>query len=382
MRIGLITSAPFPPAEGLGYHVWNLAQGLAQRGHHVTILTRGLHPGLERLAGGAVDLVRIRFLPVYPYHVHLHSVFANRWLAGLAEPFDVINEHTPLPAVARPGPPIVTTVHSPMRADTAATRVTDLKTLLVALQTPLSRQIEARLFARSARITTVAQWVAEALVAGYGVDPARLTVTGNGVEAPFLAGGSGLPREPFVLYAGRAEVGKGLEELVAAARIIADCAPDAPLRFVVAGDGPLLPKIQGLAVEQGVAGRFEFTGHIGPAQRERLVRLYRTAGIFTLPSYHEGMSTVMLEAMAAGAPVVSTAVGGALEVIREGQNGLLVPPRDPQALAAALLSLWRDPAGRDALGAEARATVAARYSWPAITEKYLAVYEQALADGR
>ena len=247
---------------------------------------------------------------MYPLHVHLHGVFVNRLVRLHEGDFDVINEHSPLPPVVGTRLPIVTSVHSPMRSDSAATRVRDLKTLLVRLQTPVSRHIETGLFRRSARITTVARWVAEALTKGYGVDAGQVTVTGNGVEDRFFSHAAALPRQPFVLYAGRVEVGKGLEELVMAARLVGDSRPALPLRFVIAGSGPLLPKIQGLVAEMGLADRFQFTGQIGADRREELVQLYRTAGIFTLPSYHEGMSTVMLEAMAAGAPVISTAVGG------------------------------------------------------------------------
>ncbi len=394
MRVCLITSAPFPPREGLGYHVWNLAQHLAQAGHSVDIVTRGgRRTRREELPGATpgsipITLWRVAYAPLYPFHVHLHGIFVDRLLADLPERYDVINAHSPLPPVVHTRTPLVTTVHSPMRHDTAATPGRDLHALLVRLQTPVSRRIEAGLFRRSAAITAVASWVTEAL-AGYGVDPGRVTVTGNGVEDRFFENGAG-PREPFVLYAGRVESGKGLEDLVAAARIMVDCRPDAAdpktatpgtsPRFVVAGAGPLLPRIQALASEAGLGDRFHFTGLIDASRREELARLYRTAAIFALPSHHEGMPTVLLEAMAAGAPVVSTRVGGAPEVVADGENGLLVPPREPEALAAALLKLWDAPKLRDALGAKARQTVAGRYSWRAIADRYLACYRQAVEE--
>jgi glycosyltransferase involved in cell wall biosynthesis len=88
------------------------------------------------------------------------------------------------------------------------------------------------------------------------------------------------------------------------------------------------------------------------------------------------MPTALLEAMAIGLPVVSTAVGGALEAVVNGENGLLVPPREPEALAEALLTLLGDATLRYRLGGNARTTVEQHFSWDAVGERYLACYEQ------
>lgn len=377
MRVCLVTSAPFPPGEGLGYHVWNLAQQLTRSGHHVGIITRGRagRPAEERRDG--ITLWRLPFVPVYPFHVHLHSYFVNHFFRGIEAQFDVVNAHTPLPAVLNTRLPMVATVHSPMRSDTAATHGTDLHTLAVRLQTPFSRQIESDIFARSQRITVVARWVAEALSA-YGVDPARVTVTGNGVEPAFLADSSRSTRQPFVLYAGRLEPGKGLEDLVEAARIYVQRCPDSDLRFVLVGSGSLLPRLQNLVSQAGLERRFDFRGQIPAEQRNELVQLYRTTAVFVLPSHHEGMPTVLLEAMASGAPVISTAVGGALEVVTPGESGYLVPVAQPENLASLLIELMEDNSLRQRLGTRAREIVDERYSWNAVGSRYLASYAEAL----
>ncbi|HUT19411.1 MAG TPA: glycosyltransferase family 4 protein [Anaerolineae bacterium] len=381
MRVCLITSASLPPEEGIGHHVWSLAQQLKCRGHRVGIITRGgLAPTtLEKEHG--IAIWRAPFVACYPFHVHMHGVFVNRLLQRIEGQFDLINVHTPLPPVVNTSLPVVTTVHSPMRADTAATPVSDLRTLALHVQTPVAQRIEAALLHRSHKIAAVASWVAEAL-RPYGVDPAEVTVTGNGVEARFLVAPTVQGKEPTVLYVGRLASGKGLPELVSAARIVIDRHQDPALRFVLVGRGPLLSRLCHLVSEAGLQGRFDFRGDIPVERRDELVRLYQRSSIFVLPSHHEGMSTALLEAMACGLPVVSTAVGGAPEVVVDGENGLLVPPRDPKALAEALLTLLADDRLCQRLGRNAEATIERHHTWDAVGARYVACFEQVLDDRR
>ena len=93
-----------------------------------------------------------------------------------------------------------------------------------------------------------------------------------------------------------------------------------------------------LAADLGLAGRVHFLG-----QRRDIPDLLAALDIFVLPSHSEGVSLALLEAMAAGLPVIATAVGGLPEVVTDGENGLLIPPKDPEALAAALARLLADP---------------------------------------
>lgn len=378
MRVCLVVSVPLPAEEGIGHHAWNLAQQLTVGGHEVSIVTRGSLAPTTRERRDEITIWRPPFVPAYPLHVHLHAPFVNRLLARLEQEFDLVNAHTPLPPAVKTRLPLVTTVHSPMRADTAATHGTDVRALALRMATPVMQRVEKSLFVRSQKITAVAGWVAQELTA-YGVARDDVVITGNGVERAFFDATQNGRREPYVLYVGRLDIGKGLEELIEAARIVLERCPDSGLRFVLAGKGPLLPKLQNLVREAGVEQHFEFRGHIDAGRRDELVELYRRASMFVLPSHHEGMPTVLLEAMAAGVPAISTAVGGALEVVNDGQNALLVPPREPQALARAILRLLQQPALGLKLGQNARRTVESRYSWPAIGERYLGCYEEALS---
>jgi glycosyltransferase involved in cell wall biosynthesis len=110
-------------------------------------------------------------------------------------------------------------------------------------------------------------------------------------------------------------------------------------------------------------------------------QLYQHCRFFVCPSRREPFATVNLEALAAGQPIVATAVGGNLEVVSEGENGFLVPPDDPEALATRMLTLLKDPALRATMGRVSSA-LARRYDWQMIIPAYRAVFEEALTQHR
>jgi glycosyltransferase involved in cell wall biosynthesis len=341
-------------------------------------MTRGwIQPTVEEWRQG-IPIWHVPFAPAYPFHVQLHAPFINALLRDKAGDFDLVHAHTPLSPPIRSSLPLVVTVHSPMAADTSASRVHDWRSLLLHLQTPISKRVERALFERSCRITAVASWVADAL-RGYGVPTGSVAITGNGVEQCFLEGEPADLTGGYVLFVGRLEEGKGLFELTTAASLVAESQWGAQVRYVLVGEGPLRAALQARLAAAGLADRFTFTGQINSAERSKLHSIYRHAQVFVLPSHHEGMPTVLLEAMACGLPVVACAVGGCCEVIRDGENGLLVPPQQPEALARAILLLLEGEERRRALALRARATVQTGYSWESVVERYCACYAQALA---
>jgi glycosyltransferase involved in cell wall biosynthesis len=174
----------------------------------------------------------------------------------------------------------------------------------------------------------------------------------SGVDLPPEVGEEAAP--PEVLYAGRLSAEKGVLELVEAAR---------GLDLVVAGDGPLRDRVPGA---------------LGMLPPDELASLYARAAVVACPSRREGFGVACAEAMAHGKPVVASAVGGLLDLVVDGETGLLVPPRDPAALRAALDRLLGDRDLRRRLGAAGRERVRAHFSWEAATEATLAAYDQAL----
>jgi glycosyltransferase involved in cell wall biosynthesis len=180
-------------------------------------------------------------------------------------------------------------------------------------------------------------------------------------EVRVIPGGVSVPAEvrepeepPHVLYAGRLSREKGVLELVEAAR---------GLPLVVAGDGPLRDRVPQA---------------LGFVPHGELERLYERAAVVACPSHREGYGVVCAEAMAYGRPVVASAVGGLLDLVADGETGLLVPPRDVPALRAALERLLGDAELRTRLGAAARARASERLSWDVLTASTLEAYADAL----
>ena len=156
-----------------------------------------------------------------------------------------------------------------------------------------------------------------------------------------------------MLYAGRLSAEKGIEELVQAT---------AGMRLVVAGDGPLRPRVPGA---------------LGFVPNDELQRLYARAAVVACPSRREGFGVACLEAMAHARPVLATAVGGLRDLVVDGETGLVVEPRDPRALRAALERLLDDPDLRRRLGAAGRERAREHFSWETVTAATVAAYRMA-----
>lgn len=198
---------------------------------------------------------------------------------------------------------------------------------------------------------------------------ARVAVVPNAVPLPALApAGAEIPER--ILFLGRIDAAKGVFELLAAAARLARDFP--ALRLVFGGEGDLAG-LRRRAAGLGIAGRLECPGWLdGAGVAAELAK----ASVFCLPSHAEGLPMAMLEAMAAGKAVLATRVGGIPETVRDGDNGLLVPPRDDEALARALATLMGDSALRERLAARARTTIEQQYSTEVVCGQLSAIYRE------
>lgn len=207
----------------------------------------------------------------------------------------------------------------------------------------------------------------------FGLCPDRLTVIPNGIDVAAVRARADPRRDAVkplpwgpgvkaVLYVGRLGQEKGVDVLIEAfARVLA-LVPAAVL--YCAGDGPARPALEALARDLGLSDAVQFLG-----QRDDVERLLAGCDVFALPSWSEGLSNALLEALAVGAPIVATDVPGNSEVVRHGREALLAPPGDREGFAAALTRILSDPALARALASGAReraddydlAQVAARY---------------------
>jgi L-malate glycosyltransferase len=214
-----------------------------------------------------------------------------------------------------------------------------------------------------------------------GVPAARISVIHSGIDpAAVTAGVTGVdPRRELrwdrpaslALTVAALTDHKGLNYLVEAAAILAPRVPD--LLFAVAGEGELAGALQRQAEKLGVPDRIRFLGF-----RRDVPDLLATADMFILPSHLEGLCTSLLDAMAFGLPIVATTAGGIPEVITHEQTGLLVPPRDAQALSAAVLRLRQDPALAVRLGGSASARIQEKFHASATASQTIELYHKLL----
>ncbi len=378
MRVLQLTQR-FPPAiGGVESHVLHLAQGLRHAGVEVRVTTTDLrrdepferlHPGDDGYGFPVVHRRAHKFAEI-PHglgiaapsmvldalghradilHAHAYGTFPT-WAGALAHSLD--------------GAALVITPHSdrgrPSRAKRAFDRIVPRFTL-----------------DRAARVICLTRHEA-AYLRGLGVDEDRLAVVPNGVD---LAEFAGLPpaRAPRAgatgLFVGRLDPSqKGLEILV---HSLAGMPSAAGFHLRIVGeDWGGAAALRRAAARAGVEGRVTF---VGPVSRSALLEEYASADLLVLPSRFEPFGIVLLEAMAAGLPVVASRVGGVPEVVVEGETGLLVDPGDTEALASAILRLVEDHALRARLGAHGRER-ARSYSWDGLIPRILAVYREALEE--
>jgi glycosyltransferase involved in cell wall biosynthesis len=217
----------------------------------------------------------------------------------------------------------------------------------------LARRVRrlARAVLRQARLVVCASQALAEAARELGAREVRVIPTG--VDVPPYVREEAEP--PEVLFAGRLSPEKGILELVEAAN---------GMNLVVAGDGPLRDRVPGAR---------------GFVPHEALGHLYERAAVVACPSHREGFGVVCAEAMAYGRPVVASAVGGLLDLVVDGETGLLVPPRDVQALRGALERLVRDRRLRRRLGEAGRERARRHFAWPAVTSATIDAYEEALA---
>jgi L-malate glycosyltransferase len=211
-----------------------------------------------------------------------------------------------------------------------------------------------------ANAEAVRQWLID-----QGYDEGRITVIRNGVDmkrfavradGPRIRAELGVaPRAPLVAVVSRLSRTKGLEDFLDAAADVARTIPEA--RFLIVGEGTFKDSeyqrdLAARANRLGVGDRVVFTG-----LRMDVPELLSEVAVSVLPSLSEGLSNTLLESLAAGVPTVATRVGGNSEAVEDGVTGLLVPPRDPGALARAVRRLLQDPelAGRFGVAARQRA---------------------------
>jgi glycosyltransferase involved in cell wall biosynthesis len=326
----LTTSYPRYPGDVVGRFVADAVEHVRRRGIDVEVVGPDQFRGYGLTYGHGVvgNLRRRPWLALFA-----PALIASFVRAARRAEADLLHAHW-LPAgwvAARTGTPYVVQVWG-----------TDVE---------LARRVPrlARGILRRARLVIAASSALAESARALGAEDVR--VIPSGVDLPAEVGEEASP--PEVLYAGRLSPEKGVLELAEAAR---------GLNLVVAGDGPLRARIPGA---------------LGFVPHDELQRLYARAAVVACPSRREGFGVACLEAMAHGRPVVATDVGGLRDLVVDGENGLVVPARDPRALRVALERLLEDRPLRRRLGAAGRERARRHFSWETVTDATVATYRMA-----
>jgi glycosyltransferase involved in cell wall biosynthesis len=219
-------------------------------------------------------------------------------------------------------------------------------------------ELERKTFREARAIFGKTRWVCRAVVDDYGCDPAKVFPVGGGTNSilPTLAGKAYGRR--IALFVGNKYELKGVPTLLEAWATVREELPEA-LLWIVGVDPP-----RGARAELPTA---QWLGYLG--DRDELDALYRDASVFVLPTRFEAWGNAVAEAMGCGLPCITTDVGGLPEVVDDGTTGVLVPPQDPDSLAAALIALLSDPARAEELGRAGYEKARTQLTWRAVADR-------------
>ena len=385
-----MVSWEYPPVVigGLGRHVYQLATALAAEGHDVVVLARrpsDTDPASHPTTDGVSEGVRVIAAAQDPHEFEFgpdmmawtlamgHAMVraglrlqAQGWVPDVVHAHDWLVAHPSIALAEFFDVPMVSTIHA-----TEAGRHSGWVSGRISRQVHASESWLAR---ESDALIACSASMAEEISDLFGPGLAPISVIPNGIDAsrwPFA------PRRrhdgpPQLLYFGRLEYEKGVHDLIAALPRIRRGHPGTTL--TIAGEGTQQDWLTEVARQNKVLKAVRFAGHTNHAE---LLDLLHRADVAVLPSHYEPFGIVALEAIAAGAPLVTTNVGGLGEAVIDGQTGLSCPPRDVAALATAVRAALDDPvaAQRRATAAGERLTI--DFEWHTVAAKTAQVYRAA-----
>ena len=364
-----------------------LAIGLAARGSAVTVLTaRWEEHWPAEIRYGGVPVVRLLNPPQRGWGTLCYMLALRGWLRQHQGDYDLVyvsmlkhDAHTAVGSVGRSVPVVLRAEGAGENGDCQWQRTARF-----------GRCIQSRCRRASCLVAPGAVIEQELLAAGYpshriagipngvAIPPPRSAAARAAARDALVEANPGLllPLDaPLALYMGRLHKDKGLVHLVRAWKMLVSRWPTA--RLWIAGEGPQHRELARQIDEFDLQGQVLLAGVF-----DEIDVLLAAADLFVLPSYEEGTSLALLEAMAAGLPVVASDIPGNRPLVTDGEQGLLVPPRDADALAAAIHRIWNEADLAARLGAAARDRAMSRFSLDRTLDQHLALFETLLGAER
>lgn len=385
-----LVSQQYPPDEcgGIGVYTEQLAQGLLEEGHRVSVLATGPEAAIDAFDG--VDVYRLPPSEApgeIPYSWRVtrknlaRALSVNQVLGQLVRGAGVQIVESPIwdgegfAAALAADVPLVLRLNTPLAlgAEMQDWKWND--------DFALAAELEWSLLRGASAVIDPSGTILDTIQTRYGVKPSA------GVPTATIPFGTPLPDlsesesdrsgdDVRFLFLGRLEPRKGIDAVLAAIPIVLDACPNA--FFEIAGDAPggVPPESVAADLAPEHRQRMRFHGFVGDDERNAL---YAASDVFVAPSRYESFGIVYLEAMAHGLPCVACNVGGPTTIVVPGETGSLVPPNDGAALASALIELARSRDRRLEMGQAARRRVEEHYSLPAMVRQTIDLYEATLA---
>jgi phosphatidylinositol alpha-mannosyltransferase len=362
VKIGLVTPYVYPLPGGVNEHVRFLYENLRLRGHDVRILTSS--HGLQRSSEG--DVIRIGKGFSVPSNGSVGTItLSPRYVSQVQkvldrEKFDLLHFHEPFVPflsliVLRQSTSVnIATFHA--YAGFSPAMELGKRTL-----TPYAARLHGRI-----AVSAAARHFADRFFPGdFKVIPNGVNVGRYQRAVPIARWQDGTLN---ILFVGRLEDRKGLPHLLKAFRLVRKSGFEC--RLLVVGSGPQEREARRYVMTRGLQN-VEFLGRVSDAEK---AQLFKTADVFVSPATgRESFGIVLLEAMAAGTPIVCSDIHGYKGVVQRGRQAILVPPRDSKALAAGISELLANPTLRERMGAEGLER-AAQFSWEHVTARVEAYY--------
>ena len=372
MRILFLSRRFFPAISGMSIYAANLLRELVAAGHDVTMVSqyygdpvrRGVYGG-----GPPPDVPGVRVIGLEAlgeqapgdFERDVDTMVATITAEHAAKPFDILHAQYGYPtgwaaliAARRLGLPCVVSIQGGDGHWVGSCCETHRLAMVRVLDGANALLIGGRSFVEKVRNRL-------------GTPPERFTIVPGAVDTARFTPGERGDGPVRLLYHGRVDRRKGVLDFLRAL-------PDVPGDWIatVSGIGPDVEPARALAAELALGDRVTFAGYVEYADAPDL---YRRHDVFVSPTYAEGFSNTILEAMASGHAVLSCRSVGVVDCVRDGGNGLLTEPGDVPALAAALTRLIEDRPLREGLAAAALAECRRTYSWTAVGAQIMGVYE-------
>jgi glycosyltransferase involved in cell wall biosynthesis len=407
MRICILSYRSYPYSGGQGIYMRYLSKALLDLGHEVDMMSGPPYP----IVDDGVGLIKLPSLDLYrfgswqrlfidPRKLDTRANFmewggimtgyfseplafgmrAYQYLCGDgAKKYDVIHDNQTMSwgiaDIQRAGYPVVETIHHPVTIDRdlAIKSARSLKDKLgywrwfsfTGMQIKVARQLP--------HIITVSQMARQHIHEIFGIPQSRMKVIYNGIDSELFSPSDDVARseDMILMVMSRDTAVKGLRFLLEA---LAELRKRWDLKLVVVGTTLGDGATEKLMDRLGVTGAVTFRNQI---ETSELIQLYRTATLVAVPSTYEGFGIPAAEAMACGAPLVSTTAGALPEVV--GDAGILIPPADSAALTAAIAQLMEDPHKRSEYSILGRRRILEKFNWSNAAKLTAEVYSEAIA---